>query len=87
MKFLLKYSSDGRITLPREIRNELKLQGGIDVTAEVIDGKVIISVPTIRCNLCGIHNDVKRYTSKDNTEVVLCSECKKVLEEILNDAK
>lgn len=74
-KYLVKYSNDGRITIPREVRGEIKIPGGkgVDLLLYINKGKIIIEPPTNRCQFCGIKTDNKVVI--DKSSAFICKEC------------
>jgi len=74
MNFLVKYSADGRITLPREVRQELKLRGGKDLSLHIEDGKIVVEQIGKKCSICGSDEDLSTY-NVGNVKVDICNKC------------
>jgi len=84
-KFLVKYSYDGRITLPREIRRVMRVPGGKGISLSIyMDGdKIIIEQPTNRCQFCGIKTENKIDIGK--FETYICNNCCKKIHETVEE--
>lgn len=74
MNFLVKYSSDGRITIPREVRLQLELNEAQDLELHVDENnQIIVNKKIKRCNIC---NSEEVYECKVNNRIVyLCDKC------------
>lgn len=77
MKFLVKYSDDGRVTIPREVRLALELQGRQDLELSVKDQQIIIEKATHKCVICGSEQVNECVVNKHTT--YLCNDCLKEL--------
>jgi AbrB family looped-hinge helix DNA binding protein len=57
--------SDGRIALPRRMRNELGLREGDEVQIDVVDGGIVIRPVTSETTLPADHVDLPPLTNED----------------------
>lgn len=80
LNFLVKYSSDGRITIPREVRKELQLEEPQDLELYVDDiGRIVVTPKAKRCRICNTQ-DIQEHTIQGKI-VYLCNNCVKALRE------
>lgn len=86
LKVQIKYTQEGRVTIPREVRKLLKLEytDAFDVTVE--DGKIILDpVDKIKCEICGKTEMLFEVYDRDaNTKYYVCEECSKQIENSVN---
>lgn len=86
LKVQIKYTQEGRVTIPREVRKLLKLEytDAFDVTVE--DGKIILDpVNKIKCEICGKTEMLAEVYDRDaNNKYYICVECAKQIENIVN---
>ncbi len=54
----------GRITLPKEIRNNLSIPTGTPLLIYVEGNKIILEKGTSACAICGSVEDVKEFNKK-----------------------
>ena len=80
MNFLVKYSSDGRITIPREVRLQLELNEAQDLELHVDENnQIVVTKKLRRCNICGSE---EVFECKVNNRIVhLCDKCLDELKE------
>lgn len=86
LKVQIKYTQEGRVTIPREVRKLLKLEytDAFDITVE--DGKIILDpVDKIKCEICGKTEMLFEVYDRDaNTKYYVCEECSKQIENSVN---
>ncbi len=71
--------AQGRISLPAELRNRLRIKGGDTVHMQLEEDALRIEFPTRRCAICGEREESKlrRIEGKD-----ICVNCLKRAKEI-----
>ena len=67
----------GRVTIPKEIRNNFDIENGAPMEILVDDDKVIFKKYSPQCVFCGNTDNVTDYKNK-----VVCSSCVNTLKEI-----
>ena len=84
-KFLVKYSYDGRITLPREIRRLMRVPGGkgVDLSVYMEGDKIILEQPVNQCQFCGVKTENKLDIGK--FETYICNDCYKKIQETIGE--
>ena len=80
LKVQIKYTQEGRVTIPREVRKLLKLEhtDAFDVTVE--DGRIIFD-PVIkdRCEVCGSTEMLFKVLDNKGEYYCVCDNCAKQL--------
>lgn len=77
VKVLAKYSPDGRITIPKEIRIALGLETVSEFEITVKDRDIVLEPVRRRCTICG-RNLVGIEKHEIAPGIVLCYDCYKV---------
>ena len=72
----IRYTDEGRITIPREIRRLLNLQKGDEFEVTADNEALHLKVVKKRCNVCGKITDVISIKNID-----ICKECLKKIKE------
>lgn len=89
LKVQIKYTQEGRVTIPREVRRLLKLEytDAFDITVE--DGKIILDpVNKIKCEICGKTEMLSEVYDRDsNNKYYVCLECAEQIEKFSNMCK
>lgn len=70
----------GRIVIPAELRRELNVNLGDEVSLELVDGTIVVRKNEAVCMLCGSKG---RLTRSEKGDIVLCEDCIKRVKEAL----
>lgn len=77
LKVQIKYTQEGRVTIPREVRKLLKLEytDAFDITVE--DGKIILDpVDKVKCEICGKTKMLTEVHDADSdNKYYVCLDC------------
>lgn len=70
----------GRVVIPAELRRELNVNLGDEVSLELVDGAIVVRKNEAVCMLCG---SKERLTRSGKGDIVLCEDCIKKVKEAL----
>lgn len=77
---IIKYTDEGRVTIPREIRRLLKLQKGDEFEVTADSEALHLKVVKKRCSVCGKITDVISIQDID-----ICKDCLKTIKDGIAD--